>query len=442
MESRFGMKFRRPAEQLRISRENYAVPNMKNRKRSFLRQWEKWRVPSYAPLKDDLPQEVLVVDFDLFKRISSGSVRCAIQKYEALIQQSKTPKGAAKIIDEEVLEIIKEGLWLKKGIRFNVAYSLTIDDFTQSATEQELIKNHYVSQEDIPELIRAISIAQNAYSIVKKQVSIEQILKSKYPAAEYEFIQLAEKSAWSTNLYGKRILQYYKKHEDSIEFSPPDYCLLSELVDHLSLEQRKELYDEMYSVLLGNDPLFQLYLSEYSVIYTDKQCEELRQRALMNYDINMQYFSSLNKTAFRADIKKFLKEHPDFQKVEDLHVYNKRQGVYVMVLGGFCQAYIGISKNIFNRIQQHWLYNQKPLDRLIMGDVETSIISIDSFLPLDTTEIYVKLMPDATDELLSMTEKELVCNSIDQRYLLNRTRGGTGIDNLVPRYRGVESDNT
>ena len=220
MESRFGMKFRRPAEQLRISRENYAVPNMKNRERSFLRQWEKWRVPSYAPLKDDLPQEVLVVDFDLFKRISSGSVRCAIQKYEALIQQSKTPEGAAKIIDEEVLELIKEGLWLKKGIRFNVAYSLTIDDFTQSATEQELIKNHYVWQEDIPELIRAISIAQNAYSIVKKQVSIEQILKSKYPAAEYEFIQLAEKSAWSTNLYGKRILQYYKKHEDSIEYSP------------------------------------------------------------------------------------------------------------------------------------------------------------------------------------------------------------------------------
>ncbi|MBQ9906715.1 MAG: hypothetical protein IJM46_08085 [Oscillospiraceae bacterium] len=439
MESRFGMKFRRPAEQLRISRENYAVPNMKNRERSFLRQWEKWRVPSYAPLKDDLPQEVLVVDFDLFKRISSGSVRCAIQKYEALIQQSKTPEGAAKIIDEEVLELIKEGLWLKKGIRFNVAYSLTIDDFTQSATEQELIKNHYVWQEDIPELIRAISIAQNAYSIVKKQVSIEQILKSKYPAAEYEFIQLAEKSAWSTNLYGKRILQYYKKHEDSIEYSPTDYCLLSELVDHLSLEQREELYSELYSELLGNDPLFHLYLEKYAVIYTDEQCEELRNRALENYDINMQYCSSLDKAEFQSEINKFLKSHPDFQKVKDLHLFNKRQGVYIMVLGDLCQAYIGISKNIFSRIQQHWLYNQKPLDRLVMGDVDKSIMSIDSFLPLDTTEILVQIMPDASEELLSETEKELVSNSIKSKYLLNRTYGGTGIDNLVPRYRDEEA---
>lgn len=442
MESRFGLKFRRPANQLRLTRDNYAVPSMKNRERSFSRLREKWHAPSYAPPKDAFPQEVLVIDFELFKRFSRANVCSIIQEYESLINLSKTPEGAATLIDEEILQIIKEELWLKHGFPFFIVYSLQANDLKQSMTHQELLTSHLINKNDVQELKRAISMAQSAYHFLKTHVSLEQILKTKYPVAEYEYVRLEEKSEWNTNLYGQRILQYYKKHEDSIEFSPPDYCLLSELVDHLSLEQRKELYAEIYSDLLGNDPLFHLYLSEYSVIYTDKQCEELRQRALANYDINMQYCSSLNKTAFRADIKRFLKDHPDFQKVEDLHIYNKRQGVYVMVLGGFCQAYIGISKNIFNRIQQHWLYNQKPLDRLIMGDVETSIMSIDSFLPLDTTEIYVKLMPDATDELLSMTEKELVCNSIDQRYLLNRTQGGTGIKNLVPRYREVEADNT
>lgn len=442
MESRFGLKFRRPADQLRLTRDNYAVPTMKTRIRSFSWQKQLWFSSNVSVSKEEIAEQVLVVDFLNFKTAFGNHAHKEVNQYEALLEKAKTVEGANQIIDEKVLSLIQEALWLDKGFSHSVSYALRIEDLTQTVVEKELVNTRFLLETETTEFMKAVSMFKYAYPIVKSRISLEQVLQAKYPQAEYEFIKAEKKSSLDYSKHIQLIKDYIDYHKNEIAFSISNYSSISQLLEVLTQGQIKELYTDIYFNLLETDDLFQLYLDNYAIIHTDDQCEELRQRALANYDINMQYCSSLNKTAFRADIKRFLKEHPDFQKVEDLHVYNKRQGVYVMVLGGFCQAYIGISKNIFNRIQQHWLYNQKPLDRLIMGDVETSIISIDSFLPLDTTEIYVKLMPDATDELLSMTEKELVCNSIDQRYLLNRTRGGTGIDNLVPRYRGVESDNT
>ncbi len=442
MESRFGLKFRRPANQLRLTRDNYAVPSMKTRIRSYSWRKKLWLSSNVSLSKDEIAEQVLVVDFINFKESFGDHAHKEVEKYEALLEKSKTVEGANQIIDEKILSLIQEALWLDKGFSYSVSYALRMEDLTQPVDEKELVNTRLLPKTEISEFMKAVLMLKHAYPIIKKRLSLDQVLQAKYPQDEYEYVEIEKTSSLDYSKHIQLIKNYIDNHKDEIAFSISNYTSISQLLEVLTQGQIKELYMDIYSYLLETDDLFLLYLDNYAIIHTDDQCEELRQRALANYDINMQYCSSLNKTAFRADIKRFLKEHPDFQKVEDLHVYNKRQGVYVMVLGGFCQAYIGISKNIFNRIQQHWLYNQKPLDRLIMGDVETSIMSIDSFLPLDTTEIYVKLMPDATDELLSMTEKELVCNSIDQRYLLNRTQGGTGIENLVPRYREVEADNT
>ena len=67
----------------------------------------------------------------------------------------------------------------------------------------------------------------------------------------------------------------------------------------------------------------------------------------------------------------------------------------------------------------HW-NGRKSLERLIFGDVITSIISIDSFGALDTTRIYY---------IKTYNTYELECkivSSFDDKYLINRTAGGIG----------------
>lgn len=152
----------------------------------------------------------------------------------------------------------------------------------------------------------------------------------------------------------------------------------------------------------------------YSDVFIEKQIEN----SLFNYDLNMNYFHSLSKLEFNEELIKFLNNAKFFVECSDLSALDEISGYYIMVLGEYSQAYIGRTKNLKFRVQSHWS-KQKEFDRLIFGSKENSILSIDSFRAYDTTKIYLYL----TDDLNGL-EDEFI-NLFDNKYLLNRTSGGT-----------------
>lgn len=152
-------------------------------------------------------------------------------------------------------------------------------------------------------------------------------------------------------------------------------------------------------------------------IYDDEWCKEKYNRCMQNYDINMKRLFSLNSQDFENEINKFLELHPLFEEVTDLKKYDGISGYYMMVLDNYCQVYIGTSGNIKQRITNHW-NKVVPFDRVIFGNVETSIISIDSYRACDTTRIYVY----KTNNIY--TNEDEIINSINPIYCCNRTKGG------------------
>lgn len=133
----------------------------------------------------------------------------------------------------------------------------------------------------------------------------------------------------------------------------------------------------------------------------------------------MKFFSLLGYDEFCGEIDAFLKRNPQFFEVNDLNLYDQKSGYYVMVLDEYKQLYIGTTNDIKRRIRQHWT-NSKPFDRLLfpMGNVETSILSIDSFRALDTTRIYVYETKNTFDS------EHTFINQISAKYLCNRLAGG------------------
>ena len=128
----------------------------------------------------------------------------------------------------------------------------------------------------------------------------------------------------------------------------------------------------------------------------------------------------LNKVS--QELKELPKE--DLVEVEkDKKIYELKDitcsGVYLMILGKYKQIYIGASKNMAERIKQHWV--KKPIDRLVFGSIEHSKISIDCYKALDTTEIYaVKTKNDTEAFKIEHTIIELA----DEKYVMNRIEGG------------------
>lgn len=161
-----------------------------------------------------------------------------------------------------------------------------------------------------------------------------------------------------------------------------------------------------------------VYEDENCTTYTDEWCNNQREKCLRNFDLNMQYMSNLSDEDFNRALTKFLKIKK-FIRILDLNDCKDMCGIYVLVLGKYKQIYIGQSNNIKRRIMDHWSKN-KPFDRLIYGSEEKSILSIDSFGALDTTQIYVFQTPYTFDY-----EKKFV-SKMDQRFLINRTGGGIG----------------
>lgn len=156
-----------------------------------------------------------------------------------------------------------------------------------------------------------------------------------------------------------------------------------------------------------------------SAHYTDKWVEKHYEDCMKNFDLNMKFFDSLDAAKFQKHLASFFKRNK-FIEVSDLQEVNDIRGIYVLVLDEYKQAYVGKSENIKKRILRHWS-DKKEFDRLIHGQVDTSVLSIDSFSALDTTRIFYKPVKWYND--IDDVEKKIVAG-VNPDYLLNRTAGG------------------
>ena len=156
--------------------------------------------------------------------------------------------------------------------------------------------------------------------------------------------------------------------------------------------------------------------------YTDAWVKKHYEECMYNYDLNMKYFSMLDRDGFNKEIDKFIKEN-QMNLITDLNNAAVR-GVYLLVLDEYKQVYIGISDNIKKRIMGHWS-RRKEFGRLIFGSKESSVLSIDSFGPLDTTGIYIKTIK--WNQNIHNIEEKMV-DGLDGRYTLNRIKGGLNSD--------------
>lgn len=191
-----------------------------------------------------------------------------------------------------------------------------------------------------------------------------------------------------------------------------------------------KLTRENYAVISNKSSLprfsADIYTDAESVIYSDAWCSKQLEDSLKNYDLNMKYFSLLDRNDFNTEIESFLNRNKSFVEVKDLSLYDQKSGYYIMVLDEYCQVYIGTTENIKQRVRQHW-NKRKPFDRLLfpMGNVEGSILSVDSFRPLDTTRIFVLVTQD-----IYTSENEYI-NEFSPCFVCNRMEGGRVTGGLI-----------
>lgn len=184
-----------------------------------------------------------------------------------------------------------------------------------------------------------------------------------------------------------------------------------------------KLTREKYTVVSNKNSLprfsVDIYADEEGKIYSDEWCAKQLEGSLKNYDLNMKYFSLLNHNEFNKEIDKFLKRNKRFIEVFDLNLYDGKSGYYIMILDEYCQMYIGTSDDIKRRIRQHWS-KSIPFDRILfpMGNVDSSILSINSFRSLDTTRIF------AYTTNKTFTSEDKFINQFSAKFVCNRLAGG------------------
>jgi len=154
--------------------------------------------------------------------------------------------------------------------------------------------------------------------------------------------------------------------------------------------------------------------------WTEEHYAKQRIKAAINYDANMEYFRQIDIDEFGRCLEKMCKKH-SFEECFDLKHLNGVSGLYILVLDEFKQVYIGKSNDIKKRIQQHW-NDKKSLERLIYGDICSSILPIDAFGALDTTRVFYMKSGGFRMGLL----EEKIVGDFDVRFTLNRTAGGIG----------------
>lgn len=154
-------------------------------------------------------------------------------------------------------------------------------------------------------------------------------------------------------------------------------------------------------------------------ILTPEAWRQAARNALTNFDINMAYFTSLDESEFQVHLSEVVQSVRGMQEVLHLPDYEGVSGVYVMVIGEYKQAYIGQSTNIRTRVKSHWGASL-PVSKAVFGRVESSVMSIDGFRALDTTQLFVVKAADSRRDQV----ERAVEGAFDPRYTLNRMSAG------------------
>lgn len=158
--------------------------------------------------------------------------------------------------------------------------------------------------------------------------------------------------------------------------------------------------------------------------YSDEFVQKHYEDCMINFDLNIEYFKTLNFDEFDKYLLKFIRRYK-FTEIKDLNLLKDKSGIYILVLDEYKQVYIGkndplSSQKIKQRIQNHWS-TRKDFGHLLNGRIETSILSIDSFGALDTTRIFHKELKWYQD--VDAFEEKVV-SEFKKEYRLNRVAGG------------------
>lgn len=219
----------------------------------------------------------------------------------------------------------------------------------------------------------------------------------------------------------------FNNENPNLSINRENYAILDKKNHEVSAEKRRALYmkdflesdkEELRNVAKHYfENISKIYEDDTFEMYTDEYCENHQKKCLYNYDLNMQFFKELDEVEFQSILDKLLKKFKKLTKIADINNLKETSGVYIMVLGNYHQIYVGESYDIYKRIRQHWT-RKKAFMRLIFGSKDDSILSIDSFGPLDTTSIYVYECRNKEEV------EEKIVSYIPNKFLLNRTRGG------------------
>lgn len=201
-----------------------------------------------------------------------------------------------------------------------------------------------------------------------------------------------------------------------IPTSEPSYIMKQALLFPKKYYEKNKVYPPNCSKIYYDFPNDVFLDDEH---YTKQWVEKHYHECMENFDLNMQFFSSLDKSDFQNNLSRFQKKNR-FKEIFDLKEVSGVEGIYILVLDEYKQIYIGKSNDIKKRILDHWR-KRKEFDRLIYGFAESSILSIDSFGALDTTRIFYKTV--SRRENIDKIEERLV-DDFDKKYLLNRVAGG------------------
>lgn len=171
-----------------------------------------------------------------------------------------------------------------------------------------------------------------------------------------------------------------------------------------------------------------------SLVYNEEFIKRNKEAILKNLNLNLKFYTELDSEEFNKNLDKVLKlkKNNGLKKVTDLKEYIGKKGIYIMVLDKYKQIYIGQSKrDVVERIINHWK-RKVEFENLLIGKVNESKLSIDTFGMLDTTRIYIE---DIDPLYYNNSEKkdkreEYLINSIPEQYLINKVGGGLRLDGI------------
>ena len=171
-----------------------------------------------------------------------------------------------------------------------------------------------------------------------------------------------------------------------------------------------------------------------SLVYTEEFIKRNKEAILKNLNLNLKFYTKLDSEEFNKNFDRVLKlkKNNGLKKVTDLKEYIGKKGIYIMVLDKYKQIYIGQSKrDVVERIINHWK-RKVEFENLLIGKVNESKLSIDTFGMLDTTRIYIEDIDPLyynNSEKIDKREEYLI-NSIPEQYLINKVGGGLRLDDI------------